>query len=83
MNSEVWQIKIKLDVPQEVIEYFQLEQQWENEGGAITKNEKAEIEHDIKAPLKPGMCYYVMDGRFEIQDNNLLYVADIHPDYNG
>ncbi|NBC66734.1 MAG: hypothetical protein GVY07_13890 [Bacteroidetes bacterium] len=83
MKSEVRQIKIRLDVPQEVIEYFQLEQKWENEGGAIPRNEKAEIEHDIKAPLKPGMCYYVMDGHFEVQDKQLLYVADIHPDYNG
>lgn len=80
MKSEIQQIKIKLDVPHDVIEYFQLEQQWENEGGAVPRNQDAELEHDIETPLKPGVCYYVMDGRFVVEDGNLLYIADLHPD---
>ena len=80
MKSEILQIKIKLDVPREVLEYFQLEQQWENEGGAIRPNQAAEIEHDIEAPLKPGLCYFVLDGHLEVEDNHLFYIVDLHPD---
>lgn len=83
MKSEIRQIKIKLDVPHEVMEYFRLEKEWENEGGAIPRNPEAELEHDIEAPLKPGLCYYVMDGRFEVEDGCLLYVADLHQDRSG
>lgn len=83
MKSEIQQIKIKLDVPQEVIEYFQLEQKWENEGGAIPSNQESEIEHNIQLPLKPGLCYCVMDGRLEVEDGLLIYVADLHPDVSG
>lgn len=83
MKSEIQQIKIKLNVPQEVIDYFQREQQWENEGGSVPRNQNAELEHDIEIPLKPGLCYFVMDGRFEIEDNDLLYIANIHPDQSG
>lgn len=80
MKSEIQQIKIKLDVPHKVIEYFQDEEQWENEGGAIPRNSEAEIERDIEVPLKPGRCYYVMDGRFEVEDDSLFFVADLHQD---
>ncbi len=80
MKSEIQQIKIKLDVPKKVIEYFQLEQQWENEGGAVPRNQEAELEQDLQVPLKPGLCYYVMDGRFEVEDGYLFYIADLHRD---
>lgn len=79
-KSEIQQIKIKLDVPKKVVEYFKLEQQWENEGGAVPHNRDTELENDIRVPLKPGLCFYVMDGRFEVEDGCLLYVADIHQD---
>ncbi|MDZ7717663.1 MAG: hypothetical protein U5K72_02440 [Balneolaceae bacterium] len=83
MKSEIQIIKIKLDVPDSVIEYFQREQQWENEGGAIPRNEEAELEHDIQVPLKPGISYFVMDGRLDIDGDHLYYIADIHQDKQG
>lgn len=83
MKSDIQTIKIKLDVPDKVIEYFRLEQQWENEGGAILRNQEAELEHEIEIPLKPGLTYYIQDGQFEVEDNHLYYVANIRQDSSG
>jgi hypothetical protein len=80
MKTNVRQLKIKLEVPQDVIKYFQLKEQWENERGSISSNCRAELGNEIQAPLTPGFSYTVIDGRFMIEENDLFYIVNIKPD---
>ena len=70
-------LKVKLDVPKSVIEYFRLQQVWENEGGAILTIPEASFDHEIHIPLNPGDSFKVVSGKLAVEDNSLYFVAEV------
>ncbi len=68
-------LKIKLDVSPKTAEYFRLQEQWENEGGAITVN--SDVRLALNIPLQPGDHFKVVDGNIQFEDGNCYYLAEI------
>lgn len=70
-------LKIKLNVPKSVVDYFRLQQVWENEGGAISALSNTSPGDDVNLPLQPGTTFKVVSGQFEVEDDTLYYIAEI------
>lgn len=71
------QIKIKLDVPESTITYYRLQEQWENEGGAIAIFSKEDLIKEDIIPFLPGEKIRVINGTIDLMENDFYYIADI------
>lgn len=70
-------LKIKLDVPERTVDYFRVQENWENEGGSTQVYSKISHFPDDTIPLQPGDQFKVLNGTIERIDNNLFYIAEI------
>lgn len=77
METNTIQISIKLDNPDSIKEYDNLQNQWENEGGSTQPSSIETMLPDGILPLKPGEVFKVISGTIERMDDHLFYVADI------
>lgn len=77
MQSNTFQIKIKMDVPNSVIEYLKLQQIWENEGGALKKRDHTLQEYNLCIPLSSGNSFRVVCGYMDLEADSLYYIAKL------
>jgi len=77
MDSNLKQIKIKLDVPENAIAYKSLREQWENEGGATESISSNELILVDQLPFKPGDIFKVIACRENVIEGELFLLADI------
>ncbi len=77
MDTEIKQLKIKLDVPDGTIAYYRLQQQWENEGGAVKILSKESLVPAEKLPFTAGDCFRVIGGSVDLIDEEFYYIVDI------
>lgn len=71
------QIRIKLNAPESTIGYYRLQEQWENEGGAIRVRHGEEFLPDELIPVKPGEYFRVVDGVVDLIDDSFYYIVNI------
>ncbi len=71
------QLKIKLDLPQKTAGYYKLQEQWENEGGAIIVDHTTDIIPEAKLPFRAGEAFQVIDGAIDIEDDEIFYIVNV------
>jgi hypothetical protein len=68
-------LKIKLDISPKTAEYIRLQEQWENEGGAITV--RSDVKPALNIPLQPGEHFKVVGGHIHFEDGSCYYIAEV------
>lgn len=74
MNTRIKRIKIKLDVPESVIRYYELHSHWENEGGATPARKEP---FNLELPIQKGDLLKVVSGVTDVRDGEAFYIADV------
>jgi 5-hydroxyisourate hydrolase-like protein (transthyretin family) len=77
MDTENKQLKIKLDLPEGTIAYYRLQQQWENEGGAVKILPKENLVPAGKLPFTTGDYFRVISGSVDLIDEEFYYIVDV------
>lgn len=78
MEDRKYQLKIKLDLPDDAAaKYYKLQERWENEGGSTTDQSETMSLPEIQPPLKAGDYFQVISGSIDFIDNEIFYIADI------
>lgn len=77
MNTDKQQLKIKLDISKEATQYYKLQEQWENEGGATINQAIESYLPESQHHLKPGDYFRVLDSRIELMDDEVFYILDL------
>jgi hypothetical protein len=77
MDERISKINIKPDVPENTIDYFRLQEQWENEGGAISIRLKEDLIPGDKIPFTPGESFKVIHATIDLIDDHFFYIVDI------
>lgn len=77
MEDSKYQLKIKLDLPDDTAKYKKLQERWENEGGSTTDQSETMSLPEIQPPLKTGDYFQVISGSIDFIDNEIFYIADI------
>ena len=74
MDTKTNQIKLKIDLSDKAAHYYKSIFNWENEGGAIPNTGDAPI---VDVPFHVGDRFEVLSGVLDIEDDELIFVADI------
>jgi hypothetical protein len=77
METETIQVKIKLSSPESATSYIQLQEKWENEGGAISIADQDGGLPDLKLPFLPGEHLRVVEGHVDFTGNQLYYEVTV------
>jgi len=70
-------IKIKLDASEGTLAYNRLQEQWENEGGAVSIRSNVDLVLGDKIPFTPGDTFRILSGRMDFIDDDFYYIAEI------
>ncbi len=71
------QIKIKLDVSEGTHAYYRLQEQWENEGGAVAIKSEEDLVPNRNIPFVPGDTFRVLNTSLDLVNENFYYIAEI------
>ncbi|GEM_PF-1395895 len=77
METGNQQLKFKLDITKEALQYYKLQEQWENEGGATFNQAVETYLPESLHYLKPGDCFRVLDSRIELINEEVFYIVDV------
>ena len=77
MESNIQQLKIKLGFSKGTTKYYQLQEQWENEGGAPKDQPENSPMPEIVPPIKEGDYFRVISGSIDLIEDDLFYIAYI------
>lgn len=77
MEVSKYQLKIKLDLPDDTAKYKKMQERWENEGGLTTDQPETMSLPEIHPPLKTGDYLQVISGSIDFIGNEVFYIADI------
>lgn len=73
------QIKVVLELPADLVETVRLEEQWENEGGATSKNIPGDWIFGNILPFYPGDSFKVVSGDIEAFNGQFYYCVNLQP----
>jgi len=77
MSSTTIQVRIKLDLLDEILDYILQLEQWEGEGGLYHNIPFDKWEREDLLPLHPGDELRVLKAHVERDGNDLYYLAEL------
>lgn len=77
MDSAPIHIKIKLNLSEKTARYFQMQKQWENEGGATANLIDEDEIPQIRLPMEKGDFFRVLGGVTDFKNGEVIFTADI------
>jgi hypothetical protein len=66
-------VTINLDIEDRLEKLFELQKQWENEGGAVGINQADEFGMNEHLPFLPGDQLNVLDGHVQVENGHHIY----------
>lgn len=77
MKTNINQLKIRLDISEDAVQYYKLQEKWENEGGATINQAVETYLPENQIQLKIGEYFRVLDSRIELIDDEVFYIVDV------
>ena len=77
MKTDKQQLRIRLDITEEAMRYYKLQEQWENEGGATINQAVKPNLPENQLRLKTGDHFQVLESRIELINDEIFYILEV------